>query len=608
VLVNLDLPPLVVHAVDAHERRQHGVLGERGHAYQLSGNISERRIPTCPGQLRLLRSFYPKRHAPRFRGASTWRLASRSRPRGLFGSPFDSEQKGALSGMDSAGLGRVLALLQHHHVSAIAHEPLVLRTWDARDLGMLVFPSEPSSEVLLLGAGFSKALSAAMPLTDELGGEVVRLVQARSPLATDKQFSSGEFEAWLSRISEDQPDLTSAENLANRALFQQCSDALADVLSQRVEKAVEDALSRRWFHTLLGTLHARRATVVTFNQDTLVEQGVDVADLYSWDQRRWRAAQFDQPRITSSDVLDNQPPLPSTRWGYGPPQETFRLLKLHGSTNWFWHPGDLSGATTARWFLPGMLGPDQVVPDEASALRRELPGRVPLIVPPAAAKSSYYQIPLLTQLWQDARAALLASPLRLSLIGYSIPLTDLVTSGMLRETVVERSDNWTVPIDVVDPNATLVRNHLESLGVDGSHITEFESAEEFIESYERRAAHEVAAAFRNWKTEESDALILVGPSLKDGRKVIGIEVHGTEVELHLEQYNPPYASTNISPPGSPKVLSLSDLLPHLDESTSALVAVNTAAERRLVVGAAEHLAPIGAGDGRWQVLVTAEGI
>jgi len=54
--------------------------------------------------------------------------------------------------------------------------------------------------MFILGAGFSRAISDAMPLTDELGNEVRR----RLPDVATKRphdFKNGYFEAWLSRLA-----------------------------------------------------------------------------------------------------------------------------------------------------------------------------------------------------------------------------------------------------------------------------------------------------------------------------------------------------------------------------------------------------------------------
>lgn len=458
---------------------------------------------------------------------------------------------------------------------------------------MLTFPTEPCADVLILGAGFSKALSGAMPLTDELGDEAVDLVRAQSPIALPNHFSGGRFEAWLSRLAEEQPDLTVAENLVNRTVFELTTEAIASVLEDRVAKAKDEALSHAWLFDLLGTLHARRATVITFNQDTLIEHAVNQAEMFCWDQR----FQSGKGRsIVWWDCLDGLPPFPPTRYGPGIPHPTFRLLKLHGSTNWYWRPGDESGATTACWFLPGELKADQALPNEKAARRRELPGRVPLIVPPTAGKAPYYRTPMLNQLWQDSREAIQRHALRLSLVGYSLPLTDLVTSGMLSDALADDSH-----VEVVNPYPAPVVENLRRLGIE--EISVQESAREFAERYVETSCRELVSALRSGDNLTGECLLLAGQSVADCRKVIETRCEGDELELVIERGIPPYVGTNVSPDGAEAPLALSSVLDRLS-GVERLSVLTSSGEKRPVIGIVSYLTATGAAT-RWQVLLTA---
>ncbi len=93
-------------------------------------------------------------------------------------------------------------------------------------------------EVVILGAGFSRAASGRMPLVTELGKDVLKLLRAdgdRSehlpvllnqlePTLADGAAASPAFEVWLARLAEDQPDVPQQENLERRALFSRVSE------------------------------------------------------------------------------------------------------------------------------------------------------------------------------------------------------------------------------------------------------------------------------------------------------------------------------------------------------------------------------------------------
>jgi hypothetical protein len=126
-----------------------------------------------------------------------------------------------------------------------------------------------SREVLLLGAGFSRAVSESFPLTDELGTLAVR----RAGLADDDArlppggFHGGNFETWLSLLGKDQPHLERSENLDRAALFGWVSPGIHGVLTEMPLTALESD-GPAWLYELLSLLQVRRPTVITLSYDT----------------------------------------------------------------------------------------------------------------------------------------------------------------------------------------------------------------------------------------------------------------------------------------------------------------------------------------------------
>jgi hypothetical protein len=310
-----------------------------------------------------------------------------------------------------------------------------------------------TKRVFILGAGFSVAFSSRMPITDELG----ELAVARLPTTTVRvpmTFVGGTFEEWLSRLAEDQPDLDEAENFQQRAVFAQLSRAIGDVVEERQREV--------WWSTppaigillrFVAVMHAWRSTVVSFNYDTLVEQAVDEHCLWDWEANR---------RAEHSDALDHMPmrPAANMRWAESH-EETFRLLKLHGSLNWWWVPGDSTGGTINRWVTTGIERPE---PKGLAERERELPGRSRFIVPPNALKSAFYANPLTRELWRRAAQAVESAD-EVYLVGYSLPRTDMVTVGMLRERLTPETR-----LVVVNPRPEDVCRQLEHLGVQAASI------------------------------------------------------------------------------------------------------------------------------------------
>jgi hypothetical protein len=245
-----------------------------------------------------------------------------------------------------------------------------------------------------------------------------------------------DFERWLSLLADDQPWLSDSENLENRAAFHGVSMAIHAVLRDCQEAALTGGL-KRWAADLILDWHNTRAKVITLNYDTLVELAFhQVAPPSSrpgapyW----WR------------DLLPLPFPIAATRVGatylndYSGEPETFQLLKLHGSLNWY-YGGPLAGAgdivydtgVWRRWDGLPMITegqPDETARIEALCAKAVL-DKLPLLIPPTATKGPYYAAPSVGLLWRLAREALKNAD-ELVIMGYSAPITDLVMGALLR--------------------------------------------------------------------------------------------------------------------------------------------------------------------------------
>ncbi|MGH3158450.1 MAG: hypothetical protein ACRDNF_18015, partial [Streptosporangiaceae bacterium] len=139
-------------------------------------------------------------------------------------------------------------------------------------------------DVLVLGAGFSRAVSGSLPLVDELGNACLDIGDlGRDRRVPDGGFTGGSFETWLSRLADEQPYLSVGENLENQALFERFSEAIAIVLGENVDAALA-AGCPAWLNEFSRVAHQRRATLVTFNYDPLIECAVATGLLYEWGQ------------------------------------------------------------------------------------------------------------------------------------------------------------------------------------------------------------------------------------------------------------------------------------------------------------------------------------
>lgn len=426
---------------------------------------------------------------------------------------------------------------------------------------------------LLVGAGFSRAISRQMPLTDELGQQVLDDLRAEGLRGPAGGFEGGYFEAWLSRLAEPQPDLTDDANLHNQAWFSRITEQAWLVLSRR-QRAVMAESPPAWLLRLIGLAHRTRATVVTFNYDTLLEAGFNTAFVYDWKQRSL---------ATHWHLVGDLPPEPVRAGTFArEPAETFRLIKLHGSLDCWWVNGDASGATIMRSHGHPMFRHGEPVP-----LQDRPPGRTPFMVPPASAKSRFYGNPITRALWQHA-AQVLGESAEVDLIGYSLPLTDLVTTGMLADRLGGRA----VRVRVVNPSPNAPLTALRGLGV---------AADPFLDDMDAYVDDwEMAVGSGAWP--ELDALadelpVLVGSSPRNLRAVLRA---GTG--LVGEQTRSTFEATQSREAGDAVPVTVGDVR-RLPLSGEPLV-INDGTAERVVVGWELHATETGYRP-QWAVALTA---
>lgn len=323
----------------------------------------------------------------------------------------------------------------------------------------------PIPDVVILGAGFSLAVSVHLPVGNPLGQMALDRARFMEPdlFRAVTTFSDDyPFEVWLSQLADDQPHLGAVENGMNRVRFAAVREALVAVLRE-VEALAMATQPPEWFYQLLTVWHMRQTTLISFNYDTLVEAGVASICLEPSEFRAPSLVGFDDFGVPPTPVDTAVPPDGLFR-GQPPLVEpdtaaagTMRLLKLHGSLGWWWVDGDESGATVARERVASSFGDPQEYDD---AVRRSvLPGRVPFIIPPLASKSAYYGNPVTRQLWQDAFDSLKEAG-SISIFGYSLPRNDTIVGSML-QAALAGSDSQ---VEVINPDAAGVEHRLAGLG------------------------------------------------------------------------------------------------------------------------------------------------
>jgi len=100
----------------------------------------------------------------------------------------------------------------------------------------------------------------------------------------------------------------------------------------------------------------------------------------------------------------------------GEDYETYKLLKLHGSINWYY-----SAATTEQIYLFSGSKKEE----------KNLKDLVPVIIPPVLDKTGFFEHSTIKSMWSEGKN-LLKEAKKVYIIGYSIPQTDLTVKFMLQ--------------------------------------------------------------------------------------------------------------------------------------------------------------------------------
>jgi hypothetical protein len=273
------------------------------------------------------------------------------------------------------------------------------------------------SDVFLLGAGFSRAVSDAMPLLADLNAAVWTKVN----LPQEKDFLRGfgdNIEMVLTYLAEPHPWLPEAENLRNRALFLDLSAAVRDVLLDAMASVARSPCPD-WLLSLIDHWAANRAHVITLNYDTLVESAA-------------RLPHAERSHRLLPDHYYPFPMVPARRewddFSFGEQTKlvtpSFTLYKLHGSINWL-HSGSVTSAETIFYGAQD----DIWTPYRDHGLGTT--ERVPMIVPPVAEKIGYLQHPHMRGMWRQAALAVQGAD-HVYCLGYSLPALDTTMRFFLR--------------------------------------------------------------------------------------------------------------------------------------------------------------------------------
>jgi hypothetical protein len=280
------------------------------------------------------------------------------------------------------------------------------------------------SDVFILGAGFSKAVSEHMPVLTELSRDVVARLAGRESTKTVSKNLCVAFpdniELWMTYLSQRHPWLSEAENSRNRATFLDMLWDINDVLFIKLSQATSVDCPE-WFVNLAQKWCDNGVAVITLNYDTLVERC---------------ACEFVKVTTTilkathpTKLLCDDLYPIPLTNIAHRTtgmsahpqPHKRFDLFKLHGSTNWFYSGADSPHGETLYYSSANTW---KLADHERGPRNKFVIDKVPFIVPPLTEKMPFFRHETVRSLWRQAAMAVHSAE-RIFVMGYSLPQTDL---------------------------------------------------------------------------------------------------------------------------------------------------------------------------------------
>ena len=215
------------------------------------------------------------------------------------------------------------------------------------------------------------------------------------------------------------PWLREPDIYLHRSLGGRIRRSIAAVIEERTAQA-SASLAPDWLRRLILSWHRREAVIITLNYDTLVEKAA-----------RDLKVSENKSALLPVDIYPPYFANIASRSGVGlwgrNSDRTFRLLKLHGSVNWYYSGREEFHGETIFFSDVPEFGP---VCDEAAhyattrRLRDMAADKETLLIPPVAEKTTYFNNETVRGLWKAAAAALQAAA-ALYIIGYSLPISDL---------------------------------------------------------------------------------------------------------------------------------------------------------------------------------------
>jgi hypothetical protein len=312
-----------------------------------------------------------------------------------------------------------------------------------------------SKKVFFLGSGFSKALDN-YPTLEELSEEIAEGMSGKdstidhyknevlSPLKQN-------VEHLLTYLSSDLPWKSEEQKYSDRGLYSIITDKVSSLFLKKAYSTIENAPKIHLEYKKVFDFFAKNIENIDFvslNYDLLLEILLQYSYYYS------SKIPANDYKITSAKMyqfpmtwIGLRSMLTGTIFGDENIRTTPRIIKLHGSVNWYWTGTSLSETIYYKNLLenPGDENIDA--------------GLIPYIIPPIMDKNAFYNHIMIKSLWKKAKEFLQDAD-EIYIIGFSFPQTDISIRFLFYSALeYKRPDIYVVNRVNKDERESLINNY-----------------------------------------------------------------------------------------------------------------------------------------------------
>ncbi|HEX5375855.1 MAG TPA: hypothetical protein VFW48_06830 [Solirubrobacterales bacterium] len=281
------------------------------------------------------------------------------------------------------------------------------------------------------------------------------------------------------------PGLEKKATEAFQALLRLFTRRIADTTNQ-LKPTIRRLLYRILVNYLEAHVRPEQITIITYNQDLQAEKSLCLMS----EAKRWQATAgqiFNFPGCYALGKKKVTKPTNKT-----PSRNLFkssdavdgciRVLKLHGSLNWYSSHSTQEPSPT-EMFDPSRelrITQRRIIPADMTISGQQTSHALPVVVPPVTHKSAVLHDDL-KDLWRLAEQALEEAD-EIVIFGYSCPPLDFESANQLRRASREHSAR----ISVIDPDGQIAARYIELMSPGG--LAYFSSAHAFLDARRNPAA------------------------------------------------------------------------------------------------------------------------